>query len=164
MNELERWYAVYTRPCQERKVAQQLLLRNIEHYCPLKKVQRQWSDRKKIIQQPLFTSYVFVRLGVSKMTWVRDMDGVVNFVQFSRKPAVIRDEEIETIRQFLREHKQVRVEMIDFRVRDKVKVLGGPFMSMTGDVVEVLHKTVKVLLPSLGYQLVAEMEKSNLQK
>jgi transcription antitermination factor NusG len=164
MNEPESWYALYTRPCQERKVAQQLMLRNIEHYCPLKKVLRQWSDRKKIIFKPLFTSYVFVRLKSSGITWVRDMDGVVNFVQFNQKPAVIKDEEIETIRRFLKEHKQVSVEMIEFGVKDKVEVIGGPFMSMMGDVVEVLHKTVKVLLPSLGYQLVAELEKSNVRK
>lgn len=164
MNEMERWYALYTRPCQEQKVARLLMLQNYEHYCPLKKVQRQWSDRKKIILQPLFTSYVFVRLTASKLSWVREMDGVVNFVQFGQKPAVIRDEEIEAIRHFLKEHRQVRAEMIDFKVKDKVKVIGGLFMNMTGDVVEVMYKTVKIIIPSLGYQLVAEMEKSNLLK
>lgn len=164
MSVTERWYALYTRPYQERKVAQQLSLLNIEHYCPLRKVQRQWSDRKKIIQEPLFTSYVFVRLGVSKMTWVRDMDGVVNFVRFGRKPAVIRDEEIEAIRHFLKEHKHVSAELIDFRIKDNVKVVSGLFMNMTGNVVEVMHKTVKIVIPSLGYQLVAELEKSNLLK
>ncbi|WP_127127354.1 transcription termination/antitermination protein NusG [Pseudoflavitalea rhizosphaerae] len=164
MSDLEKWYALYTRPCQERKVAQQLLLRNIQHYCPLKMVQRQWSDRKKIIHEPLFTSYVFVRLAASKMSWVRDLDGVVDFVQFCRRPAIIRDEEIEAVRQFLKEFRQVRAERIDFRVHDKVQVVEGIFMNMTGDVVEVLHKTVKVAIPSLGYQLVAEMEKSNLRK
>lgn len=163
-NEHGRWYALYTRPYQERKVARQLLVRDIEHYCPLKMVERQWSDRKKIIQQPLFTSYVFARLFDAQMGRVREMDGVVDFVQFGRKPAVIRDEEIEAIKCFLREHRHVRAEMIDFRVNDKVQVAEGIFMNMTGNVVEVLHKTVKIAFPSLGYQLVAEMEKTVLRK
>jgi len=85
------WYAVHTRPRWEKKVAGQLAKKRLEYYCPLNKVQRQWSDRKKIILEPLFTSYVFVRLSETEHLPVLQTDGVLSFVYWLKKPAVIQD-------------------------------------------------------------------------
>ena len=149
------WYAVYTRPKNEKRVADLLERKSIEHYCPLHKVQKQWSDRKKIIEQPLFTSYVFVRLHRTELIPVRETDGVINLVHWLNKPAVIKDEEIDAIRRFLNEHKTVSLEKQKINVNDQVRVSAGPLMMHEGRVVEILHKTVKVSLPSLGYALIA---------
>lgn len=159
-----QWYAVYTKPCWEKKVAGLMSMHNIEHYCPLQKIQRKWSDRKKIIMEPLFKSYVFVRINDKQQTAVRQVSGVVSFVQYLGKPAIVRDDEIDTIRQFLNEYRNIRLERVEFNVNDRVKVISGPFMQMEGDVIEVKHKTVKVLLPSLGFLMTAEIEKTNLVK
>jgi transcription antitermination factor NusG len=159
-----QWYALYTRPCWEKRVAELLSQQQIENYCPLQKVLRQWSDRKKIIQEPLFKSYVFVRVPESGKITVRQTDGVLNFVNYLGKPAIIRDEEIDRVKQFLNDYKNVRVENIPLNVNDHVRVIGGPFMMMEGNVVEVKRKTVKVLLPSLGFALTAEVEIANLEK
>jgi len=77
--EKENWYALYTKPRWEKKVADLLSKRKIVNYCPLNKVQKQWSDRKKIVLEPLFRSYVFVRISESRQPEIRQIDGVVNF-------------------------------------------------------------------------------------
>ena len=157
------WYAVHTRPRWEKKIATQLAKKGIELYCPLNRVQRQWSDRKKIILEPLFTSYIFVRLEDYQHLPVVQTDGVISFVYWLKKPAIIRDEEIDAIKRFLNEYESIRLEKTDVNVTDRVRIIGGPLMEREGNILEVKHKTVKVQLPSLGYTLVATIEKSNIE-
>ncbi len=164
MSGKNHWYAVYTKPRWEKKVAAILTSRNIENYCPLNKVQRQWSDRKKTIEEPLFKSYVFVNVEERGHVDVKRVDGVLNFVSWLNKPAIIRDEEIETIKLFLNDHQNVYLEKADVNLNDRVRILSGPLMTREGNVLEIKHKTVKVLLPSLGFTLVAEISKTNLEK
>jgi transcription antitermination factor NusG len=164
MNQLtSNWYVVYTRPRWEKKVANQLEQKGIEHYCPLARVQRQWSDRKKVIFEPLFTSYVFVRLTDTEHISVKQINGVVNFVYWLKKPAVIRHEEIDTIKRFLSEYHNVKLEKSIVNINDQVRVISGPLMERQGNVLEIRHKTVKLSLPSLGYMIVAEIEKTNIE-
>jgi transcription antitermination factor NusG len=159
----KNWYAVYTRPRWEKKVARQLEQKGIEHYCPLNRVQRQWSDRKKIIFEPLFSAYVFVRIDEAQHIPVRQINGVMNFVYWLKRPAVIQDEEIDVIKRFLKEYQHVRLERIAVNVNDQVKVISGPLMERIGNVLEIRNKTVKLSLPSLGYLIVAEIEKTNIE-
>ena len=100
MNENKKWYAVYTRPRWEKKVSDILTRRKIENYCPLNKVVRQWSDRKKVLHEPLFTSYVFVRISEPELNSLKQTVGVINLVYWLGKPAVIRDPEVEMIKRF----------------------------------------------------------------
>jgi transcription antitermination factor NusG len=158
----KKWYAVYTRPRWEKKVADSLSRIEVENYCPLNKVERRWSDRKKIVEEPLFTSYVFIRITSKEQGKVREVDGLLNLVYWLGKPAVIRDEEIDLIKKFLNIHKNVRLENTNVNVKDKVKIRSGPFMEMQGEVLSVKRKTVTVNLPSLGYFLIAEIEKNEL--
>lgn len=158
------WYAVYTKPRWEKKVAGLLTRKNIENYCPLNKVQKQWSDRKKIVMEPLFQSYVFVNVSSTEQLMVRETSGVLNFVYWLQKPAMIREEEIDVIKRFLNEYHNVQIEKSTVNLNDKVRIVGGPLMMREGNVLEIKNKTVKVLLPTMGYTLVAEIEKSNIQK
>lgn len=159
----KKWYAVYTHAKWEKKVASLFTLKNIENYCPLNKVVRQWSDRKKILYEPLFTCYVFARITDKERLSVLQTDGVINYVSWQGKPAVIRDAEIELIRKFLLEHGNVRLEKIDVDVNDTVRIKYGLFMEQEGTVMEVLGKTIRVSLPSLGYAMLAEISKSNVE-
>jgi len=157
------WYAVYTRPKWEKKVAELLLKKKIDNYCPLYKSVRQWSDRKKTIMEPLFTSYVFVHISEKDQLFVKQTDGVLNFVYWLGKPAIIKNEEIDVIRKFLAENEHVKLEQIDVNVNDRIKIINGPFKYWEGSVTEIRPKSVKVLLPSLGYALVAEIPKSRIE-
>jgi transcription antitermination factor NusG len=158
-----KWYAVYTKPRWEKKVAELLSRQKIENYCPLNTVIRKWSDRKKKISEPLFTSYVFVRVTEQQHLQVKKTDGIVNLVYWLSKPAVIKDREIEAIREFLNEYKNVRLEKTQVNVNDMVRILRGPLTQYEGNVMSVKSNTVKVVLPSLGYLMVAEIEKTNVE-
>src|SRR5436305_10048529 len=99
--QIKQWFAIYTKPRWEKKVDGLLLRKGIESWCPLQKVERQWSDRKKIINDPIFKSYVFVRIKPEERLPVLQTEGVLNFVHFLGKPAVIKDEEVANIKSYL---------------------------------------------------------------
>ncbi len=159
----KKWYAVYTKPRWEKKIAEQLNKKGFENYCPLNKVIRQWHDRKKIVLEPLFTSYVFVHAEENRLSDIRMTDGIINFVYWLRKPAVISAAEIETIKRFLNDYSNVQLEKMAINLKDKVRVLNGPLMNQEGAVIEIRNKFVKVGLPSLGYLMVAQVEMQNLK-
>lgn len=159
----KKWYAVYTKPRWEKKVAELLTKRRVENFCPLNKVVRQWADRKKTILEPLFTSYVFVHASEQEHLTIKQTDGIINLVYWLGAPAVIKDEEILTIRNFLEEHSNVKLERIAVSVSDKVRILDGLLVHREGEVVEVKNKTVKVFLPSLGYTMLAEVGKDKIE-
>jgi transcription antitermination factor NusG len=163
MSTQKKWYAVYTRPKWEKKVSTSLVNRKIENYCPLNRVQKQWSDRRKIIMEPLFTSYVFVHASTFEHAVIKQSDGVINFVHWLGSPAIIRDEEIIAIKDFLEEYKNVSLEKGVVSINDKVRITSGPLIDIHGKVIEISHKTVKIYLPTLGYQMVAEIEKSKIE-
>jgi len=102
-NENKRWYAAYTKPRCEKKADRLLQLKQIQSWCPVQKIQRQWSDRKKIIEEPLFKSYVFVHISEEEKTEVLKTDGIIQFIYYLGKPAIIRESEIELIKCYLLE-------------------------------------------------------------
>lgn len=157
-----KWYAVYTRPRWEKKVAALLVQNGIESYCPLNKVRRKWSDRIKLVEEPLFKSYVFVKVEESGRTVVRMTDGVINFVYWDGKPAIVKDKEIEAIKLFLDEYENVSLIKMDLKPNDRVRIVAGPMMDNEGKVLEVKHKVAKVAIDSLGFILVANFDRSKL--
>jgi len=159
----KKWYAVYTKPRWEKKVAELLTKRKIENFCPLNKVVRQWADRKKTILEPLFTSYVFVRASELEHLTIKQTDGIINLVYWLGAPAVIRDEEIDVIKDFLQDHTDVKLEKIAVNISDRVRITDGVLVHREGEVLEVKNKTVKVFLPSLGYTMVAEVAKDKIE-
>ena len=163
MNESKHWYAVYTKPRWEKKICAQLEKKGLVYYCPMNKVRRKWSDRYKIIEEPLFKSYVFVQVSEEEKTRVRLTDGVVNFLYWNGKPGIIKDEEIEVIRKFLNEYEQVEARPISLAAGEKVRVKTGLLMDKEGVVIKVLNNRAFVVLESLGYELTAQFEKSNLE-
>jgi transcription antitermination factor NusG len=154
----KKWYALYTKPRWEKKIDSVLLRKGVESWCPLQKVERQWSDRKKIIDDPLFKSYIFVRIDPTEKTKVLSTDGVLNFVHYLGKPAVIKDEEVATIKHYLAE-KDARITILSeegFKEEMKIKVNHGVFMGNEGTVIRGGKKKVYVRLESLGHVMVVE--------
>ncbi len=157
-----KWLAIYSRPRWEKKVNQLLLEKGIESYCPLNKVRRKWSDRMKVVEEPLFKSYVFVKVKDEDRTEVRMTPGVINFVYWEGQPAVIKEKEINAIRRFLNEYENVEVLPMDLRVHQRVKITMGPLMDHEGEVIGLQRKAVKVAIDSLGYVLVAYIDRTKL--
>ena len=158
----KNWYAVYTKPRWEKKVHSRLEEKGIEAYSPLNRVRKKWSDRMKWVEEPLFKSYVFVKIAEEDKTRVRMVDGVVNFVYWLGKPAVIKNAEIEAIRNFLNEYDEVVAEPIELAKNMKVTIRGGALMDKEGKVIQVFNNKVQVVIESIGYALVAVINKSNI--
>lgn len=144
-------------------MASMLQEKGIENYCPINKVTRQWSDRKKIVHEPVFKGYVFVKLQEEKKWEVKEVNGILNFVYFLGKPAKIRDEEIDTIRRFLNEFNDVQVESKGLIVNSEVRIKQGVMMNYHGVVVEVLGNRAVVKIDTLDIQLSAHFDKKNLE-
>ena len=158
------WYAVYTKPRWEKKVAKLLDEKGIENYCPLNKVVKQWSDRKKVVMEPIFKSYVFVRVEDKDKFELKNISGILNFVYWLGKPAIVRDQDIDTIRKFLNEFGEVTVSEIDqFKVNARVRVKQGIMMNYHGLLVEVMGNKAKVRIESMGIYLFAQFDKKNLE-
>lgn len=164
MSENKSWYAVYTKPRWEKKVHQLLIEKGVNSYCPLNRVNRKWSDRVKVVEEPLFKSYVFVELLPKEMPEVRMTSGVVNFVYWQGKPAVIRHEEIEIIQRFLKEYNQVLAIPLKWKPRQRVRIGRGLLMNREGQIIKVLNsKRVEVALESIDYKLVAIVDTGDLE-
>jgi transcription antitermination factor NusG len=156
------WYAIYTKPRWEKKVHSLLSEKKIESYCPLNKVRKKWSDRMKTVEEPLFKSYVFARVNWDEQTKVRMTAGVMNFVYWQGKPAIIPAKEIETIRKFLNEYENVIAEPMQLKEDGRVIIRQGLFMDHEAKIIKIEGNRVKVVIESIGYSLVASIDKKNL--
>lgn len=116
----------------------------------------------KVVEEPLFKSYVFVKVDNEDRSAVRMTNGAINFVYWNGKPAVIKEKEINAIKRFLNEYENVEANPVDLKVNQRVRITNGTLMDKEGKVLDVRHKTVKVAIDSLGYILVAYIDRSKL--
>jgi transcription antitermination factor NusG len=162
MDDPKSWYAVYTKPRWEKKIDSLFAGQGITSYCPLNKVRRKWSDRFKVIEEPLFKSYVFVRISGNEMSKVRQVPGVLNFVYWNGKPALIKDQEIDQIMRFLNDYQEVELIPLVIKPQSKVMITKGIMMNKEAEVVQVRSKIVEVVIECLGYKLTAQIDRSNI--
>lgn len=144
------WYVVYTKPKWEKKVADKLNQLGIECYCPLITQIKQWSDRKKKIEAPLFNSYVFVQLEDSDRNLVFQVAGVVRYLFWLGKPAIVKDQEIEAIKNSLKVTNISEVTVSALQVGDKIKLESGAFINQNAIVQEVSNNYYTLILETLG--------------
>jgi transcriptional antiterminator RfaH len=143
------WYAVYTRPKNEKKVTEQLVKLGIEVYCPLVTQVKQWSDRKKKVETPLISSYVFVNLEEKDRDKVFEAFGVVRYLYWLGKPAIIRDEEIYLLKDSLKEVIST-FEISEIKPGDVLNISRGPFQGKEGVVKAVEKNKIQLILKELG--------------
>lgn len=155
--EVRKWLVVYTRPRLEKKVFGWLVQKGIEAYCPMNKVEKKWSDRVKSVEEPLFKSYVFVHVSEAEQASVRLTSGVLNFVYWLGKPAVVKPKEIDLIKRFLNEYSNVIVEPMDVQMDDVVMITAGALMEKEGRVIKRFGKKVAIEVASLGRRLVVQV-------
>ena len=156
MNNVRKWYAVYTKPKSEKKVASNLDNRGIHTYCPTQKIRKKWSDRFKIIEEPIFRSYVFICIQDMEKTVVLSESNVLNFVQHCGKPAVIQDYEIQNVQKFLGDYSGWSFSVTAVAENDLVRIETGPFMDYTGVVVHKSKHKAGIRLEMFNAFLVAE--------
>ena len=161
-NGMKNWYVIQTRPRWEKKIASFLNNKGIEHYCPLNKVRKQWSDRKKIVFEPLFKGYIFVRLEEDEKWSILDIDGVLNFIYWLGKPAIVRQNEIENIQKYLCEFEEVEISEIKLEKGQEVVIKQGVLMNYKGIVMEIRNNRAWVRIQSMGLVLSAEFKKEGL--
>ncbi len=158
----KNWYVVYTKPDCEKKVSLFFTKKKIENFCPMNCIKIQSFRRNKILQEPLFKSYVFVKMEENDIYLLKQADGVISLLYWMGKPAVIREDEIDAIKEFTNDHRCIELERSQVNMNDIARVVDGPTYSIEGKVFAVKNKTVKVSLPSLGYIMVATMEDESI--
>jgi len=127
------WFALYTRTRFEQKVSDDLLKMGYESYMPTQKTLRQWSDRKKWIEEPLFKSYCFVRIVPELYREPLKINGVIKYVWLDNKPSTVRDSEIETIRLLCSSEMPLEAVGLSIEKGQKVTVTEGLLEGMTGE-------------------------------
>lgn len=146
------WYVLYTNPKAEKKVAEQLNKIGIETYCPLVTKIQQWSDRKKKVEVPLFSSYVFVNVEEHKRDVVFAVRGVVRYLFWLGKPGIVLEEEILEIQKMLLQN-PIDVEVSNLQPGSSLLITEGPFKNQSGIVEEVTKNNIRLVLKSIGVVL-----------
>lgn len=156
-SDMRKWFALYTKPQQEFKASLQLESKDIEYYLPTITHIKQWSDRKKKIQEPLFRGYVFIHADEKERLASLQQSSIVRTVGFSGKPSCIPDWEIENLKRLLEKTPDIFISH-QIELGTKVKITDGPFKDVIGIVckrqeekwfcvsIELLRQTVMVRL------------------
>jgi transcription antitermination factor NusG len=162
----KRWYAVYTKSRAEKKVLSELEFLGIDAYLPLTKQLRQWSDRKKWVEVPLISGYVFVFIGIKEHDMVLNIPGVAAYVRFEGKAAIIPDSQIDLIRRMLFQP-DLSVEVVHERplAGDKVEVTSGAMVGLRGTLLNYRGKQrVVVEISQMNLSLIIELPLSVVVK
>jgi transcription antitermination factor NusG len=156
LTETRCWYALYVNSRAEKKVAETLNSKGIEAYCPVVRTMKQWSDRKKMVELPLLNGYVFIRTLLTENEKAVQTRGVVNFVRSEGRLAVIRNEEIERLKQLveLGYHLEAGAINKNFKEGERVRIASGALKNIEGFVLESKQgKYIEVLLESIGQSI-----------
>ena len=143
------WFAIYTRPKNEKKVAEQLFKLGIDVYCPMVTQMKQWSDRKKKVESPLISSYVFVNLDEKDSNTVFEVHGIVRYLYWLGKPAIVHDHEIALLKDSLKGILS-SVEVQGLQPGDSLIISKGPFQGKEGVVSQVEKNKIRLILKELG--------------
>lgn len=160
--ETTSWYVLYTKPRNEKKVADRLSGAGYNVYCPLQKVRRQWSDRVKVVQEPLFRGYLFIQVEDHKRDEVFSFPGTLRYLFWLKRPAVVRDAEIKTIKKWLGsfDHQDIDISMI--MPGDFVRITSGQFSGEEAVLLDRSNQRAVVQLKEIGLQLSLSLSNNDL--
>lgn len=151
IDQIYRWYPVYTRSRGEKKAYLALRKKKILAYLPLKKVIKEWSDRKKLVEMPLIQSYLFVYISFKEYMEVLMTEGIASFIYFSGKVASMPDRQIEDLRLLLAEASELDIYDFNIEKGEKVIIRAGPFKGIIGELVSIKNnKKIVLRLEHLG--------------
>ena len=159
------WYAVYTKVNGEKKIRAQLEEQNIQCYLPLKRTLRQWSDRKKWIEEPLFRSYIFVKVSHIEFFNVLDIPGTVCYVSFGGRAQSIPEYQIDNIKTFVKQEEK-EISLTKERVQKglKAEVLCGPLKGVKGEIVQLAGQyRILIRVETMGCSLHANISREEVK-
>jgi len=159
------WYAVYTNSRAEKRVSDRIGELDIETFLPLQKTLRQWSDRKKLVEKPLISSYVFVKIIPRDYFTVRKIDGVVKFIMLQGKPVPIPEVQITNLRILCGSDAEVEISTNVYEKGDQVEVTVGSLAGLRGELIRVgrKHKVViRIIQP--GMNLTVDIKTNAIRK
>jgi len=152
MSVKKKWFVVYTKPHQELKVVEQLSSMDIINYCPTITLIKQYSDRKKKVIKPILSSYVLVKLEENQRNVVFSCSGIIRYLFYQGKPAVVPNYEIKLMQDYLNGiYNDIKVSTLN--VGKYHRITEGPFSGTLGKVVERNNTKVKLELTSLGMSI-----------
>jgi transcription antitermination factor NusG len=158
------WYAIYTKPRHEKKVYQQLVDKDIVAFLPMTKSLRQWKDRRKWVEMPLFTGYVFIDILLKNKIEALQTHGVVKMVSFGGVPASIPDWQIEQLKKVISQPESLRLEQY-LKKGDSVEVIAGPLKGVKGYLREIRGETrVAILIDGIYQSASFEVQKNFVKK
>lgn len=160
-----KWFAVYTKYKREKVIKRDLELQNIQAYLPIQKLTRVYASKRKVVQMPLISCYIFVKITKAEYLRVLQTESVVNFVRIAKNLISIPEREIEILKQVVGEGIPVTAEPKGLHKGDKVEILNGNLTGLQGTLVETHSgKEVIVDLDSMGYSLRMTLEAKYLKK
>ena len=158
------WFAIYVKSRSEKKVALALEEHGISYYLPLIRLLKQWSDRKKWVEEPLFKSYVFVHIEENQYFEVLQVPGVVRYITFERKAVPIRNQQIEAVKYFLNEKEPEFDTEQNWEKGQQVEVISGSMTGLIGQLVDVQGKyRVSITIDAINRSLLIQIPKSKLR-
>jgi transcription antitermination factor NusG len=165
MAEEKKWFVFYTKSRQEKKVRDLLTKRSFEVFLPLTKVLRQWSDRKKKVEVPLFNSYVFVKTTEHQIAEVLALPGVAWTIRHNDRPAILREKEYNLIKRLLETGLTLEVVSVpDLEEGSTVQVMDGPLKGAVGYVLSKSPAKFMVVLEAIGQAMRVEIDPKLLKK
>jgi transcription antitermination factor NusG len=159
-----KWLVAYTKPRWEKKLADQLTAKGFTVYCPTQRVKRRWSDRSKWIDQPLFSSHIFIHMEPERRDAVYFTPGFVRFLFWDKRPAVVRDEEIATLKRWLNDFDHEAISIQPLAAGSHVSVKSGPLQGRDGIVLEQRGTKLELYLEDLQVKVSVDLSKTEVQR
>ena len=159
------WYVLRTRSRFEKKCESLLQRDEYEVFLPLQKRMRVWSDRKKIIETPLFPGYIFIKIDVNQRYKILQYVGISKFVRFDGKDAIIAENEINAIKKLIQKEEPIEVVDIELYIGEDIKIVSGPFKGFFGKLIKLKNKEkILVEIISMGKVLLLEIGRTRIEK
>lgn len=160
----KKWFAIYVKSRSEKKVLKLLEDIGIESFLPLITRVKQWSDRKKKVEEPLFRSYLFVNIPLNYYYTVLNINGVVKFITFEKKPVPVPDNQIIAIKEYLNDTELHSINYEDFKEGELVRVKTGQMKDLVGRFVKINGKhRVIIDIEAVGQSLAVNVARSNVE-
>ena len=161
----QNWYVVYTKPQCERKVSLSLAKMRIQNFYPLNYKKSQSLFRSKILHEPIFKSYVFVKMTYSEVTRLSEkINDILSILYWKDSPATINEDEVIAIKEFTNNHHDIRLEKLQVNLKVYESFMDSVSYTVDKKFYKIKNKAITLNLPSLGVTMVSGMEVENRMK
>jgi transcriptional antiterminator RfaH len=157
------WLVIYTKPRQEKKLAERLQQAGYSVYCPTQRIKKQWSDRWKWVEQPLFTSHVFIQIEPERRDAVYFVPGFVRFLFWLKKPAQVRPQEIEVLKIWLNDYTPEAIKIETLQPGQRIQVKSGPLLGHNALVHEHRGQMLELILEELQVKIKVDLASTQIE-